>query len=102
MKTLRFRARGTALVTNFAHLEGGKKSFVGRKFVEVEPGNWGFAPTGEDHELPYAAEYVKACADGDLWPADQATADACGVKFDSTFGEPALAKKPAASPAEKG
>lgn len=102
MSTLSFRARGTALVQNHARLEAGIKAFVGRKFVEVSPGVWGFAPTGQAETVEYAAEYVKACADGDLWPADQATADACGVPLDPTFGEPVLAKKPAAPSAEKG
>jgi hypothetical protein len=83
---LRFRARGTALVQNFERLEAGIKSFLGRKFVEVAPGQMGFVPTDEDDEVTYRAEYVKACKDGDLWPADKATADACGVKFDSNFG----------------
>ena len=54
------------------------------------------------------AEYVKACKDGDLYAADEATAKACGVSFDPTFGALAKAKgsasndKPAAQPAEKG
>lgn len=82
-KKLRFRARGNALVQNFERLEAGIKSFIGRKYTEVEPGVWGFKPTDQDEEVPYKAEYVKACKDGDLEPADKATADACGVSFDS-------------------
>lgn len=93
MLTLRFRARGTALVTNFERLELGTRSFVGRKWAEVEPGRWGFKPTDEPEQVPYRAEYVKACKDGDLYAADAATAKACGVAFDEepqTFaGEPA-------------
>ena len=34
--------------------------------MEVEPGLWGFVPTGGAEEVPYRAEYVKACKDGDL------------------------------------
>lgn len=83
---LRFRARGEALVQNFVRMEAGIKSFIGRKYVEVKPGVWGFAPTGADEEVSYRAEYVKACKDGDLWPADEQTAAACGVEFDATFG----------------
>lgn len=95
---LRFRARGTALVQDFERLEAGIKAFVGRKWLEVEPGVWGFAPKSEDDEVPYRAEYVRACAEGDLWPADAETAKACGVKFDPHFGAP-KAEKP--SKAEK-
>lgn len=94
---LRFHARGSALVQNFEHLEAGKKSFLGRRYTQLaapdtnDPedfGTWGFAPTGSVAEVPYRAEYVKACKDGDLWPADEETAKACGVAFDPHFGEP--------------
>lgn len=88
MLTLRFRARGTALVQNFERLDAGIKAFVGRKVSEVAPGQWGFVPTGSDEQVLYRSEYVKACKDGDLWPADEATAKACGVSFDSSFGAP--------------
>lgn len=94
LSKLRFRARGSALVQDFERLEAGVKCFVGRKFKEAEAGRFGFAPTGEDYEVPYRAEYVRACAEGDLWPADKATADACGVDFDSSFGVPAKSTKP--------
>lgn len=100
-KKLRFRARGTALVQNFEKLEAGVKAFVGRKYVEVEPGRWGFKPTGADEEVPHRGEYLKACKDGDLYPADAATAAACGVSFDPTFGAPKAPEKSAAK-AEKG
>jgi hypothetical protein len=86
-KKLRFRARGNALVQNHERLEARIKSFVGRTYVEVEPGQFGFKPTGADEEVAYRAEYVKACKDGDLYPADEATAEACGVSFDPSFGE---------------
>lgn len=96
MKKLRFRARGEALVQNLEKLEAGIKSFIGRKYLQVQPGVWGFAPTGKDEEVVYRAEYVKACKDGDLYPADAATAAACGVSFDPHFG---AAPKPALLPA---
>lgn len=85
-KKLRFRARGDALVQNFERLDAGIKSFVGRKYLEVEPGQWGFKPTDEAEEVAYGAEYVRACQEGSLWAADEETAKACGVKFDSNFG----------------
>jgi len=86
-KKLRFRARGTALVQNLERLEAGIKSFIGRKFVQADFEQWGFEPTGEAEEVAYRAEYVKACKDGDLDPADEATAKACGVSFDPFLGE---------------
>jgi len=96
---LRFRARGTALVQNFERLEAGIKSFVGRKFEEVQTDDgprMAFKPTDEADEVQYCAEYVKACKAGDLWPADEATANACGVSFDPMFG----ASKPEPKAAE--
>jgi hypothetical protein len=84
--SLRFRARGTALVPNFEYEAAGVRAFIGRKKVEVQPGQLGFAPLDEAVETPYRQEYVKACKDGDLWAADEATAKACGVKFDPAFG----------------
>jgi hypothetical protein len=92
-KKLSFRARGASLVQNHEKLEAGIKAFVGRKYTEVEPGVWGFVPTNADEEVSYCAEYVKACKDGDLYPANAATAAACGVPFDSTFGAPKVSEK---------
>lgn len=97
-KTLRFQARGEALVQNYERLDAGINSFVGRRYLEVEPGVLGFKPTGEADEVPNRAEYRKACADGDLWAADAETARACGVSFDPSFGEP---KSPEQKPALK-
>lgn len=79
MKKLRFKASGEAMVQNLDRLEAGIKSFIGRKFVEVSSGQFGFVPTGSFEEVPYRAEYVKACKDGDLLPADEETALACGM-----------------------
>ncbi len=101
-KTLRFRARGTALVQNYEAMEARIKRFIGRRYLEVEPGVFGFVPTGETDEVKYGAEYVRACKDGDLWPADLETAQACGVSFDPLFGVAKAADKPASKTAEKG
>ncbi len=79
---LRFRAKGTALVPKFHLVDSNVRSYVGRKYVETEPGTWGFQPTGEAEEVPYDPDYVKACRDGDLLPADKATAEACGVALE--------------------
>ncbi len=86
-KKLRFRARGDALVQNFDRMEAGIKSFIGRKYQEVEPGVWGFVPTGDSEEVFYRAEFVKACKEGDLFAADKETAKACGVSFDESADE---------------
>jgi hypothetical protein len=89
---LRFLARGTAHVSDFDALERAVplRRFIGRKLAEVEPGRFAFAPTGKADKCAHRAELVKAAQDGDLWPADEATAKACGVPFDPTFGgEPA-------------
>lgn len=79
IKKLRFYARGTALVQNYQRLDAGVRAYVGRKFVEISPGQFGFAPTGLAEEVEHMHEYVKACKDGDLLPADIDTAKACGV-----------------------
>jgi hypothetical protein len=86
-KKLRFHASGTALVQDFERLEIGVKAFLGRKYEEVKPGVWGFVPTGMVAEVPYRAEYAKACKDGDLIAADEETAKLCGVPFESNFGD---------------
>jgi hypothetical protein len=87
-KSLRFRARGQGLVSHIGAQEHKVKKFVGRTFLEVSSGQWGFAPTDTDEEVSYDSFYVKACQDGDLWPADEVTAAICAVKFDPTFGTP--------------
>lgn len=99
-KKLRFRARGEALVQNFERLDAGIKSFVGRKYVEALPGQWGFRPTDEDEEVAYGSEYVRACKEESLWAADEETAKACGVKFDPHFGA-APAKSADSKPSDK-
>ena len=91
VKTLRFRARGTALVTHFEKLDAGVRSFVGRKLVQIGKDSFGFAPTGADEEVPYRAEYVHECQEKNLWAADQETAVMCGVEFDPSFGAPRVA-----------
>ncbi len=65
----------------------GVRRFIGRRWQEVAPGEWAWCPTGEAQEVDYHADLVKACFDGDLWPADEATAKACKVGFDPLFGE---------------
>jgi hypothetical protein len=94
---LRFYARGTALVSDFDALDRPVplRRFIGRRYTEITPDRWGFAPSGEADEVSARPEVIKAAIDGELWPADEATAKACGVKFDPKFGgEIALPKPP--------
>lgn len=83
--TLRVRARGTALVHRLEAMNSSPRQFVGRVWVEID-GKWGLKAVDEDCEIPFRAEYVSAVKSGELWAADQETASACGVPFDSTFG----------------
>lgn len=85
MQKGRFYARGTACVVDIDAQEAGRKQFVGRKFQKVDEGH-AFVPKSEPAEVRLHPEYVRDCREGALWPADQATADACGVRFDPSFG----------------
>lgn len=86
MEKLRFYARGTAQVTDVHAQERGLRRCVGRRWQEVEKGRWAWCPSDKVDEVEYHHDLVKACKDGDLWPADEATAKACGVGFDPNFG----------------
>lgn len=86
---LRFYARGTALVEDVHAANRATRPvrrMIGRRWQEVEKGRWAWAPTGAPEEVDYHRDLVKACQDGDLWPADEATAQLCKVGFDPTFG----------------
>jgi hypothetical protein len=100
MNKLRVLARGLAMVPDLERLEAGVRRFVGRKIDPTlgyasrdENGNvvmsGGWPPShqpGSPDEVPVRAEYVAHVKDNDLWPADEATAAACGVKFEPRFG----------------
>jgi hypothetical protein len=60
--------------------------FEGRDENGVKFMSGGYPSTDKPQVVPARGEYLLACRDGDLWAADQATADYCGVKFDPTFG----------------
>jgi hypothetical protein len=99
-KKLRFRARGTALVPNrSAWVSANTRAYVGRKAVDAagqpggQPGQLAWIPSGEAEEVDFHPKYKQACQSGDLWPADQETADACRVTFDPTFGGEAKASE---------
>lgn len=86
MARLKFYARGTAQVTDPHAQERGTRRCIGRRWQEVTTGRWAWVPTEKPQETDYHADLVRACKDGDLWPADEATAKACGVGFDPDFG----------------
>lgn len=93
---LRVLAR-SGLVPNYGKLVDSIKTgvplphgqrFVAREFVADDSGaSLGeFRPTSEPVEVVDCHEYRQHVAEGSLWPADEATAVRCGVKFDPTFG----------------
>ncbi len=93
---LRFFARGAALVSDFDALDRSPplRRFIGRKYQEVNPGEWGFVPTSEPDDVRLRPEIVKAARDGELWAADESTAKACGIRFDPQFGGELPAREP--------
>jgi len=86
MARLKFYARGTALVTDPHAQERGIRRFVARRWQEVATGRWAWCPTEKPQETDAHPDLIRAARDGDLWPADEATAKACGLGFDPTFG----------------
>lgn len=80
-KKLRVKARGTAMVCDYAALDAGGRRFIGRTYDPTlgPAGGW---PAAGVVEVPYRAEYAKAVRDGDLEAADEATALLCGVPFE--------------------
>lgn len=85
-KTLRLRARGTAMVTDYEAMDAGVKRFIGWKLNPSLGEAGGFESNDSITEKPARAEYLMALASGDLWPADKDTAEAASVDFDPTFG----------------
>jgi hypothetical protein len=83
---LRFLCRGTAQVADPNAQLNGNRRCIGRRWQEVVPGTWSWCPTDKADETDYHPDLVQACKEGDLWAADDATAKACGVAFDPTFG----------------
>ncbi len=87
MARLKFFARGIALVTDVDAQERGLRRFIARRWQEVQPGRWAWVPAEKPQEVESHPDLLRACRDGDLWAADEATAKACGVSFDPLFGE---------------
>jgi hypothetical protein len=113
LEPLRVLPRGTASVQDYgALLDTGTSRFLGWKwdgalgpgFVDPTDGqqkNHGGRVKQVDQvvviaaESPHRTEYLKHLRDGDLWPADEATARAAGIMFEPDFGgeHPVLAAK---------
>jgi hypothetical protein len=108
MQSLKFYSRGMDLCVDFEAHSAGTLRFIGRRHDSTighegrdEHGNkfksGGWPSTDAPQTVPARAEYAKACQDKSLWPADQATADYCGVPFDPDFGGEHASVRPAKS-----
>ena len=100
--TLRVRRKGTAMVPHYEthpqvrRFHGWKfDPTLGEEFEHPETKSMvragGFGSHDDVIEVPDTVEYRRHLRDGDLWPADQDTAQAAGVPFDPSFGQPATA-----------
>lgn len=89
---LKVRSSAKAMVTNFEALAAKSRRYVGRYFdaslgainPETQKPQGGWPLKDEPEEIPFRAEYLQAVREGDLIPADKATADVCGVPFVQT------------------
>lgn len=105
---LRFLAKGAGMTPNYAAQAGGIRCFHGYKFdstlgpkvamrdefgrstAEVRNHGAFVKSLGEivtvDFFDQHRGEYIRHLRDGDLWPADEYTAQLAGVAFDPKFG----------------
>lgn len=98
---LRFLSKGTAFVQHYGAMKAGQRRFHGWEHkpnigAEYEDGgekrrHGAFAKRlGHIIEVPmsdpHVTEYIRHLRDGDLWPADEYTAQFSGRPFDPTFG----------------
>jgi hypothetical protein len=107
LKVLRVLPRGTAKVQDYGALLGNRVNRfhgwqpnvdIGALFVDPDDKQQKrnlvhVKRVGVEHAIeismsnPHVGEYIRHLRDGDLWPADQATATAIGLKFDPDFGD---------------
>lgn len=104
-KMLRFLARGTALVPHYEAQEAGQRRFHGWKHDATQGPSYIDPETKQSRNhgaftkrvgienviaVPttsrFRSEYVRHLREGDLWPADEFTAQQAGVPFDPSFG----------------
>lgn len=97
---LKVLPRGAVLAPHFESILAGAKRFIGRQWDAKHGPGGGWEPNADPKHpvevptLPEAdaafrelwSEYAREVREGTLWPADKATADACGVQFDKSFG----------------
>jgi hypothetical protein len=100
--TLRVLPRGTAMVPHYEVMHtirkfhgwkhdpalGNEHTDPQTKAVSRQGGFKKIEASSTDHviTLDNTREYRKHLKEGDLWPADEATASECGVPFEPTFG----------------
>lgn len=83
MPTLRFTLAPFTLIDDYDALMSTPPTMrkLGVRLEEVSPGRHGHVPTGEVIEVSARGEYLKHARNGELIPADQATAAYCGLPF---------------------
>lgn len=96
---VRVLARGTARHPDQAAEERSTplRRAIGWDYREIEPGQFGWVKRQEPESVEKRVDIARAIADGDLWPADQESADwahtvtRAPIKFDPSFGSAAAA-----------
>jgi hypothetical protein len=71
-------------VIELLNLRPPTRRFIGWNLVTVNVDNqvrFGYEPKTEPDDVAYHWDYVQAVRNGELVPADQETADLCGVAF---------------------
>lgn len=83
---LRVKAKGAALVPVYASVGSTPRRYLGRVYDASLGAAGGWPSSGVVEVRDHFAEYRAHVRDGDLWAADEESAEACGVVFDPTFG----------------
>lgn len=110
---LRVLARGTGRVPDYQAQSAGIRRFhgwkhdpkLGPEFVDPvtkqKKNHGGYVRQSDVVELPVTTEYIRHLRVGDLWPADEATAQLVGRPFEPDFGgeHPSMAPEAKESPA---
>ncbi len=81
MATFKVYAAGTAMVSDYEALATNVRRYIGRTYDPSLGVAGGWVPKQEPQTISDRAEYRQAIKEGDLLPADRATALACGVPF---------------------
>ena len=78
MQKVKFKAVGTALVSDIDAMNANTRRYLGRKW---DPQLRAYVPVDNYPAVAFHAEYLDAVRSGDLEPADEETAKLCGVSF---------------------